>query len=117
MRTLLIVDDEADLLKAVRRALHAHDFEVLIAANLEEARGLLRSAVVDAMLIDITLPGHSGVEVASQLAPLCPRAVIAFTSGFDRRTIEAAGIEIGEHPLLEKPLRLTDVEQICRSKE
>ena len=59
-RTLLVIDDNADIIQLVTRFVAAGDFAVLSAGSLAEALPLARRARPDAILLDIMMPGQDG---------------------------------------------------------
>ncbi len=67
--TILVVDDEASVLRMIERALKAAGYNVLAALNDEEVFALWRQhqEEVDLLLTDVVMPGKSGVEVAACL--------------------------------------------------
>jgi two-component system, OmpR family, KDP operon response regulator KdpE len=60
---VLVVDDDPQILRAVRTTLHAHGFDVLSAGNGETALDVLTDAEVDLVILDLGLPGIEGHEV------------------------------------------------------
>ena len=70
--TVLIVDDYPDALDVWALFLRAEGFEVLTAANGHEALAHAVSAVPDMVVMDIQLPGLSGLEVARELRSSAP---------------------------------------------
>jgi two-component system cell cycle sensor histidine kinase/response regulator CckA len=87
-RTILAVDDEADLLEAVRRVLTRRGHEVLAATGPAEALDLCRrhGGDIDLLLTDVRMPGGTGTELAHQLAELRPGLSVLFMSGlYDAR--------------------------------
>jgi len=60
---VLVVDDDPQILRAVRTTLHAHGFDVLSAGNGETALDVLTDAGVDLVILDLGLPGIEGHEV------------------------------------------------------
>ena len=60
---VLVVDDDPQILRAVRTSLQGHGYEVLTAGNGETALDLLPDADVDLVVLDLGLPGISGEEV------------------------------------------------------
>ena len=62
---ILVVDDDAGLLRALQRVLVSHGFEVEVAAGGDQALACLRTRVFDAVVLDVTMPG---VEVVPRLA-------------------------------------------------
>jgi two-component system KDP operon response regulator KdpE len=60
---VLVVDDDPQILRAVRTSLQGHSYEVLTAGNGETALDLLPDSDVDLIVLDLGLPGIGGQEV------------------------------------------------------
>jgi DNA-binding NarL/FixJ family response regulator len=88
----MLVDDHALVRGAVRQAISAPDVELVAeASSAEEALDLALQARPDVMLVDIDLPGMSGVQLVRELAPRLPgtRIVMLTVSMSDRDVMEA----------------------------
>ena len=66
-KTILIIDDELDLLSLLKIRLEGVDYKVLSAPNAEEALGLLEKNKPDLILLDLLLPKMQGEEVCQRL--------------------------------------------------
>ena len=89
---VMLVDDHALVRGAVRQAISAPDVELVAeASSAEEALDLALQARPDVMLVDIDLPGMSGVQLVRELAPRLPqtRIVMLTVSTSDRDVMEA----------------------------
>lgn len=62
--TILLVDDDPDILETTRFALEREDYEVFTATNGLEALGAVRIRRPDLILLDVMLPGENGYRVA-----------------------------------------------------
>ncbi|HEY1090666.1 MAG TPA: response regulator [Burkholderiaceae bacterium] len=85
---LLIVDDEPPALAKLRRLLAGQAGVELVgeAAHAEAALAILQTTPVDAVILDIQMPGISGLELALQL----PAGVLcAFSTAFDEHAVQA----------------------------
>lgn len=102
---ILLVDDHALVRSAIRQALDAPDIEVVgEAASAEQAMELATALKPDVVLLDIDLPGMSGVEAVREMAPRHPDAkIVMLTVSTDRRDLLAA-IRHGAHGYLTKDL-------------
>ena len=94
MPSLLIVDDEANILKSLEGALGREGYAVETAASVEEARRRLREAF-DLVLLDVRFPGASGLDLLSEItrgAPetVAPGATGEVVDGRDRGQVAAA---------------------------
>ena len=81
--TVLVVDDEAEVLRLEVRELEAAGFEVLGTANASEALHLLsaRGGAVDLLVTDVVMPGMNGIELASAVRFSYPDVGVLFVSG------------------------------------
>ncbi len=64
--TILVVDDELEIVRVLRRSLTAHGYTVLVAQSGEEAMNVIWHQRPDLLLLDLLLPGISGLEVCRQ---------------------------------------------------
>lgn len=88
---LLIVDDEPPALAKLRRLLQAMPEVSWLgeAGDGEQALALLQRERVDAVLLDIQMPGLSGLELAVQLQRQWPGLQIAFCTAYDEHALRA----------------------------
>jgi DNA-binding NarL/FixJ family response regulator len=89
---VLLVDDHALVRSAIRQALQAPDIEVVgEASSAEEALKLAPMLRPDLLLLDIDLPGLSGIEAVRELAPRLPDTkIVMLTVSTDRRDLLGA---------------------------
>lgn len=82
--TILVVEDEAEVLKVVQRALAAKGYDVLTAPGPMEALDLSQAHPrrIDLLLTDVMMPGMSGPDLARTLSATRPDMRIIFMSGF-----------------------------------
>ena len=66
-KTIMIVDDEDDILVLLRLRFEALGYNILVAANGEEAFSLLRKNTPDLILLDLILPGVPGDEICKTI--------------------------------------------------
>ncbi|MGH0035239.1 MAG: response regulator [Myxococcota bacterium] len=100
---LLIVDDEARILAALRRALRREGYEILVAESGVEGLELLARERVDLILSDYKMPSMSGVEFFDRAAGVqsgIPKILITgWTEAVPREKLDALGVKA----LLPKP--------------
>jgi DNA-binding NarL/FixJ family response regulator len=86
---VMLVDDHALVRSAIRQALEAPDVEVVAeAGNAEAAMELATALRPDVLLLDIDLPGLSGIEAVRELAPRLPDTrIVMLTISSDRRDL------------------------------
>src|SRR2546422_4128933 len=105
--TVLIVDDEPNVLLTLHDGLMAQGYNVLKASSGEEALRVARahSGPIGLLLIDVVMPGQSGPQVAAQLRELRPDAKLLYMSGFSSSVVINYGLQLGD-PLIIKPFTL-----------
>jgi len=123
-RSILWVDDEAELLESHRIFLAEKGFEVAWATNADDAAELLRGRTFDIVLLDEQMPGKRGLEAHRELRDLAPNVpVVMVTKSEEDTTLkDALGADIQDY--LVKPVnprqvltavtRLLDGERIRR---
>jgi DNA-binding NarL/FixJ family response regulator len=86
---VMLVDDHALIRSAIRQALQAPDIEVVgEASSAEEAMEMAPLLRPDLVLLDIDLPGLSGIEAVRELAPRLPATkIVMLTVSTDRRDL------------------------------
>lgn len=98
-KTILVCDDEPVLRALIRESLSEGDFDVVEAEDGEEALSTARAARPDVILLDMMMPGRSGLEVLGEIrgdAELAAVPVImltARTQAADREAIAVAGAD------------------------
>ena len=110
-RTVLVVDDEAEVRGVMVRVLEATGFAVVQAADGVEGVAAYREhgARIDAVLLDLSMPRQSGGETFRRIRALDPQAKVIVTSGYgDGQTLAAFG---GSAPaaFLRKPFRVEEL--------
>ena len=100
---LLLVDDDATLVAALRRGLTAEGFSVEVAADGREGLWRGREGGYDLILLDIMLPGANGYRVCAELRRTGVRTPILMLTAKDGDLDEAEGLDTGADDYLRKP--------------
>ncbi|MBW1877992.1 MAG: response regulator [Deltaproteobacteria bacterium] len=113
--TVLVVEDEPDLLRIARLILEHSGYRVLSAANAEAALEMVEEgAHPDLLLTDVVLPGRNGVELAQQLLEVLPELRVLYTSGYARDVIGNNRVLHGNTQFLQKPYRPSQLTEEIR---
>ena len=106
--TILLVEDERPVRATVRRLLERHGYDVLEAANGQDALQLVssRSSEIDLVLSDMVMPGMSGMELADRVRGLSPKLPVLLMTGYTEEALTRAGERPDDEQILEKPFTL-----------
>jgi PAS domain S-box-containing protein len=115
--TVLIVEDEDPLRQAVTKLLRQSGFEVLEAADGTAALALVRANrdKIDAILLDVTIPGASSAEVLAEAAKAQPAIRVILTSAYSQETLAAPMRTFEVAGFIRKPFQLSDLVEKLRS--
>ncbi len=104
MRTILIVDDEQAIRATLGQILTYEKYRVLQAASGPAALKLIGSERIDAVLLDIKMPGMDGFEVLDNIGAVAPRPAVIMVSGHGDIATAVEAVRKGAYDFLEKPL-------------
>lgn len=108
MRRMLIVDDESDICELLKDFFSAKGFAVCSAFSGEEALDILANGSADVILLDILLPGLSGIEVLKYAKELHPYARIIMVTSIDHDDIRNVAQQNGAAAYVTKPFDFSD---------
>ena len=99
---LLVVDDDRRLRSLLQRYLTANGFRVTAAADAAEARALIKSIAFDGLILDVMMPGESGLDLAADLRAQSDLPILMLTALGEPQD-RIAGLERGVDDYLPKP--------------
>jgi DNA-binding NtrC family response regulator len=105
--TILVVDDEKNIRRTVRMVLEGEGFTVEEASSGEEALARLPDVGADVVLLDVQLPGISGLDTIERIAKLKtadPLPTVIMISGHATLADAVRAVKAGAYDLIEKPL-------------
>ena len=113
--TLLLVDDEVNVLKSLMRLLHAHNYRLLMAASGTEALALMAREPVDLVISDMRMPVMDGAEFLKQVRVGHPETARILLTGYASRQATESAIHEGEiYRCLDKPWNDDDLLSVVR---
>lgn len=87
-KNILIVDDEALILKALKRLFKQTDYKIFISSNGYEALNILNTETIDMMITDLRMPDMNGYELLTKVKATYPNVIRIGLSGYvDEKTI------------------------------
>ena len=105
---ILVVDDEPQLLRSLRTTLAAHGYDVQTATTGEEALDLLAARLPDLVVLDLVLPGLSGLAVCQELRARSPVPILILSARGDERD-KVAALDAGADDYLTKPFGVNEL--------
>ena len=118
-KSILVVDDEPQILNALKRALRKQDYSVFYANNGEEAIEILKQQEVALIMSDYMMPGLSGTELLTEAEKIQPNTIRIILSGHSDFQTVLQSIKHGVvHKFLAKPwVNEVLIEQINKALE
>ena len=111
--TVLIVDDEPLMLRAIRHILERLEYNVLVANSGVEALAIVRDypSPLHLLISDVTMPDMNGFELAQKLTNLLPSLKVIFTTGY---LVEGMDISPQKAQFIQKPFSEQELETKVR---
>ena len=116
--TVLIVDDERTLARAVRAFLVESGYDAEVAPDAEQALGMLETLRPDVVFSDMRLPGMNGIELLRRVREFDPAIAVIIMTAYG--TIEGAveAVKLGAFDYLKKPVDLEELKLLAdRARE
>lgn len=116
MARILIVDDHPSIVTLLQRELASGRHTVLTAASGEEGLRKVREEEPDLLILDVMLPGMTGLEVLRRIKadPATCETVVILLSALDEPGEMTYGLQLGADWYLTKPFAPGDVETVVR---
>jgi two-component system KDP operon response regulator KdpE len=105
--TVLVIEDEAPLRRALRIFLEAHDYGVVIAETAHEGLDLAARKHPDVVILDLGLPDMDGVEVATALRGWSQVPIVVL-SARDAEAVKVAALDAGADDYVTKPFAMNE---------
>ncbi len=104
---ILVADDEESLLRLLEEALGRRGFEVVTAMDGRRALEIFQETPrLQAVVLDVKMPGMSGMEACRAMHDLRPEVPILLSTGFSEMETDREAAELGAFAVLHKPFRV-----------
>ncbi len=113
---LLIVDDDDSFRHALRNAFQRRGYDVVLAGNAEEASAVARATPPDYAVIDLRMPGKSGLEVVRELRALPRPPEVVVLTGYGTIGTAVEAIRLGALNYLNKPADAEEIEAALKGE-
>jgi DNA-binding response OmpR family regulator len=113
---ILVIEDEPGIVDFLERGLRAHGFDVISARDGEHGieRALMED--VDLVVLDLMLPGRSGLEVLERLRARKPALPVIVLTALNEIEHRVAGLDAGAADYLAKPFSLSELAARIRAQ-
>jgi two-component system response regulator MprA len=115
MTRVLIVDDEPAVRAALERALRLDRYDVELAGDGREALDRIADMRLDAVVLDVAMPGIDGLEVCRRLREAGDRTPVLMLTARDSVDDRVAGLDAGADDYLVKPFALKELKARLRA--
>jgi DNA-binding NtrC family response regulator len=112
---ILIVDDDWPVCEVIKEALSDSGYDCVTAGNAQQALGHLAAGVFDAVLLDIKLPGISGVEILKKIIEEYPSTAVLMLTGIHDTDVAVETMKAGASDYLTKPFDLDRLDSALKT--
>lgn len=106
---ILLVDDEQSFRERLVKAFNRRGFTALGAANFDEAMALIRTEQPDMAVIDLRMPGKSGLELIAAARTTAPEMRMLVLTGYGSIATATEAVKMGAIAYLPKPADVDDI--------
>ena len=107
--SILVVDDEKAIGRLLNRKLSGEGYQCQEAGNAEQALDKLRKKPVDLVLLDINMPGKSGIELLPEIKAIYPDTAVIMATAASDINIAIQCMKQGAYDYITKPFNLDEV--------
>ena len=109
MAQILIVDDDHQLRQSFERLLAAEGYEVRTASSGEAGIDAVRQSAPDVVVMDVRMPGISGLEAYAAMREIEPRLPVIIMTAFGTTEIAIEATKMGAYDYILKPFDIPDI--------
>ena len=114
MANILVIDDEVGMREGCRRVLVPEGFQVKTAEHGVEGLRKLREGTFDLVLLDVMMPGMSGLELLERIREHDPNIVCVMITGFATVDLAAQAMKQGARDFLPKPFTSDELLEVVQ---
>ncbi|GAB4483130.1 MAG: HAMP domain-containing sensor histidine kinase [Anaerolineales bacterium] len=114
MARILVIDDEQGIREGIKRGLTPQGYLVESAENGEQGLALFRAQPFDLVLIDVMMPGISGIDLIKEIHQIDPDTVCIIITGYATVEMAVRAIKEGAYDFLTKPFSVDDLLLVVR---
>lgn len=112
MESLLVIDDESGIRRAIAQVLQSDELRVLTADSAIEGLNVVREELPAVILLDIRLGSDSGLELLKVIREIDPKCLVIFITGHGTADIAIETMKLGAFDYLVKPLDFSQLQEV-----
>ncbi len=116
MEKILVVDDEIEVCNALKEFLSIKGYRVFTALNGKEALSVIAAKQPHVVLLDIIMPGMSGIETLEEIKKIAPRVGVVMITAVTDETLGNKALKLGADDFITKPVDLDYLETVLMVK-
>jgi nitrogen regulation protein NR(I) len=113
MQTILIVDDDKSIRYSLKRMLE-ENFSILTAQNGEEGLMRMKESSPDLILMDIKMPGRSGIEVLKEMKSIDPKSLVILMTAYGTTETAIEAMKFGAFDYILKPFPIPQMKELVQ---
>ncbi len=106
---ILVIDDEASILEMLKGVLEDEGMSVVTQENPKDIEELIFKHTPDAVLLDVFMPGHNGIDALTNIKKSNPDQQVIIMSGYGTINLALDAIRAGARDFIEKPISLDNL--------
>lgn len=112
MRRILIVDDEKNVLSSFKKIMTQDGYEIFTADNAEDGLSIARKGSIDLLIMDIRMPGMSGLEAFAKFKEIDPQMPIIIMTAFGTTETAIEAMQLGAYDYIIKPFEVPQMKSL-----
>ncbi|MDY6861608.1 MAG: response regulator, partial [Thermodesulfobacteriota bacterium] len=109
-KSILVIDDDRLIRVQMSDSLQEKGYDVTMAEDAERGLDILRTRNFDLVILDIILPGMSGIEAISKMKEIDPDTIIIMITGHGSNKLAMEAIDAGAYDYFTKPIKMDEME-------
>ncbi|MBT9252442.1 MAG: response regulator [Brockia lithotrophica] len=109
---VMVVDDQVGIRALLAEVVKQEGFQVVLAGNAREALAKFSEGPPDLLLLDVKLPGMSGLELLRKIRDTHPHLPVVLMTAYGERDIEEEAKRLGVHAFLIKPFDIEHLREL-----
>jgi two-component system, NtrC family, response regulator len=116
MKTILLVDDELEILKSLGEILTRFGYQVISKQAAQEALALVKDGVnIDLVITDYRMPGMDGLEFLNALRQMDPSVPVIMLTAYGAVESYLKSLSLGVFEYVNKPIKAKDLGRIVQA--